>query len=80
MEYTFSTQGVCSKRIHFELKEGLVANVRFEGGCSGNLQGIAKLAEGRPASEVAGILSGIRCASKSTSCPDQLSRALSEHF
>ena len=48
----------------------------YGGGCGGNLQGIAKLAEGRTLDEVESILSGIRCGMKSTSCPDQLARAI----
>ena len=73
---TFAPKGVCSKRIDFDLDEGLVRNIRFEGGCDGNLQGVARLAEGRRVSEVVELLSGIKCGQKSTSCPDQLARAL----
>ena len=77
----YQTAGVCSRHIHFEVSpEGLVSGVRFERGCDGNGQGIAKLAEGRPAEEIIKILSGIRCEGKPTSCPDQLARALREHF
>ncbi len=77
----YQTSGVCSRRIHFDVTpDGIVTGVRFERGCNGNGQGIARLVEGRPADEVITILSGIRCEGKPTSCPDQLARALKEHL
>ena len=51
-KFTYKTRGVCSKNIHFELDEGVVRNVRFEGGCRGNTQGLSALAEGMPAEEL----------------------------
>jgi uncharacterized protein (TIGR03905 family) len=56
--------------------DGMVRNVVFTGGCNGNLQGIGKLVEGMPVSEVIDRLSGINCNGKGTSCPDQLACAL----
>ena len=56
-----------------------VKNVKFIGGCSGNLQGIAKLVENKPIEEVISLLSGIQCRSN-TSCPDQLSKALKQYL
>lgn len=76
MKYNYRTQGVCSRNISFELEDGIIKNVSFEGGCNGNLKGIAALAEGKSAEEVITALSGIRCGFKSTSCPDQFSKAL----
>ena len=71
--------GVCSKEIHFELDEnGKVHNTCFVGGCNGNLKGIGALVEGMDAKEVISRLEGVRCGMKSTSCPDQLARALKE--
>ena len=74
MHYTPS--GVCSQGIDFELEDGIVKNVRFTGGCSGNTQGVAALIQGMPAKEAIKRLKGLRCGFKSTSCPDQLARAL----
>nr|WP_317283240.1 TIGR03905 family TSCPD domain-containing protein [uncultured Sellimonas sp.] len=69
--------GVCSKEIEFDLDdEQCVHNVRFTGGCNGNLKGIACLIEGMKAEEAIRRLSGIRCGLKNTSCPDQLAQAL----
>ena len=78
MVYQYRTKGVCASRIHFDIQDGKVTNVQFEGGCHGNTQGIAKLVEGMTPEEVIKRLSGIRCRIKSTSCPNQLAIALKE--
>lgn len=76
MTYTRRNQGTCSRSVSFDLENGILKNVRFEGGCNGNLQGIARLVEGMDAEEAMNKLSGIRCGFKSTSCPDQLAQAI----
>ena len=76
MSYEYRPRGVCSQRITFDIEGGVVKNVKFTGGCHGNLQGIAKLVEGMKAEDVIEKLEGIRCGFKSTSCPDQLAKAL----
>lgn len=76
MKETFKTQGTCSRAISIELEDGIIKDVRFEGGCSGNTQGVARLVIGMKASDAIERLSGIRCGAKSTSCPDQLAKAL----
>ena len=73
---TYIPQGVCSQVIDVVVEDGIVSSVQFVGGCSGNTQGVAKLANGRPVEEVISILKGICCGMKSTSCPDQLACAL----
>ena len=76
---SFVPKGVCAKRIDFAIDEdSKVRDVRFEGGCSGNSAGVAKLVEGRDADEIVGLLGGITCGRKDTSCPDQLAQALTE--
>lgn len=75
MKFTYSPKGVCSRKIVMNLEDGIITDVAFEGGCNGNLKGMASLVKGRSAKEVVELLSGIRCDSKSTSCPDQLSKA-----
>ncbi len=78
-KHEYKTSGTCSRKIVFELDdENKVHNVVFEGGCHGNLQGIGKLVEGMDASDVIKRVEGIRCGFKATSCPDQLSKALTE--
>ena len=74
--YTYNTKGVCSRQIEFEVEEGIVKNVKFFGGCNGNLQGIGRLVEGMEIDEVIEKLEGVNCNGKGTSCPDQLAKAL----
>ena len=76
MKYQYTTQGTCSRIIDFEVEDGIVRNVRFTGGCHGNLQGIGALVEGMKIKDVIARLDGILCRDKPTSCPDQLARAL----
>ena len=77
--FTFNTKGTCSRQILFDVdSENKIHNVKFIGGCSGNLQGIAKLVEGRHIDEVEETLRGIKCRSN-TSCPDQLSEAIKNY-
>lgn len=76
--YSYTPKGICSKGISFDLEDNKVKNVSFIGGCSGNLKGLSSLIEGMEITEVIKRLKGIHCGSKSTSCPDQLSKALEE--
>ena len=72
----FQTRGVCSSAIDFDVVDNKVTNVRFQGGCSGNTQGVAALVEGMNIDEAIKRMKGIKCGFKPTSCPDQLSEAL----
>ncbi len=76
MTYSYKTSGTCSARIDFDVKDDIVTAVRFHGGCNGNLKGIASLVEGMNISDVIDKLQGIKCGFKTTSCPDQLAKAL----
>ena len=76
MQFEYKTKGTCSQRILFDVEEGKVKNVQFLGGCNGNLKGIAALVEGMDVNDVISRVEGIKCGMKSTSCPDQLARAL----
>ena len=76
MDYAYKPQGVCSRRIQFSVEDGVVRNVSFEGGCNGNSKGVAALVEGMKVEEAIRRMRGITCGYKSTSCPDQLARAL----
>ena len=78
MKYTYRTKGTCSRSITFDIEDGVVRNVRFQGGCNGNLKGIGAIVDGMKVEDVIDKLSGIRCGFKSTSCPDQLAQALME--
>lgn len=76
MHYDFKPNGVCSRKISFEVEDGIVKNVEFTGGCAGNTQGLSRLCEGRRVDELVSLLSGIKCGFKNTSCPDQLAKAI----
>lgn len=78
MTYTYIPKGVCSSRIDLELEGDTIRSVSFTGGCNGNLKGICRLVQGMTAQEAVEKLQGIQCGGKPTSCPDQLSRALTE--
>lgn len=69
---------VCSVAIDLTVENGIVREVCFEGGCSGNLQGISMLVRGMKVEEIIDRLEGITCGTKRTSCPDQLVKALRE--
>ena len=76
---TYLTKGTCSRQILYDVTpDGKVKNVKFIGGCSGNLQGISRLVQGKDVDEVISLLKGIKCRSN-TSCPDQLATALAEY-
>ncbi len=75
---TYKTSGVCSRSIDFEVENDIVTYVKFNGGCLGNTQGVAKLVQGRNIDEVISLLEGIMCR-LGTSCPDQLARALKQY-
>ena len=72
----YQTKGTCSTAIDIEVKDGRIESVAFTGGCNGNLQGISALVKGMMVEEAISRLKGIHCGFKSTSCPDQLAKAL----
>ena len=74
----FVPSSVCSAAIEVTVEDGVIREICFTGGCSGNLQGISLLVRGMKVEEVIDRLEGVRCGSKRTSCPDQLTKALRE--
>lgn len=78
MQYEYKTSGTCAAKILIDVDGDTVKSVRFVGGCHGNTQGISKLVEGMKVDDVIARLQGIRCGAKSTSCPDQLAKALAQ--
>ncbi len=79
MKFSYTPSGVCSRQINYEIEDGKVKNVEIVGGCNGNGKGIASLVEGLSVEEVIAKLKNIKCGNKTTSCPDQLARALEQH-
>lgn len=80
MEYTYRTKGVCSREITFDLNGDTVTNVRFLGGCNGNLKAVSKLVDGLTVDEIESKLKGNLCGQKGTSCADQLAIAVQEAY
>ena len=80
MIYRYYPKGVCSTQIDLELDGNIIKNVSFTGGCNGNLKAISSLVKGLTVDQVQERLSGIRCGMKSTSCSDQLARAIVEAY
>lgn len=75
-KYTFTPTGVCSRKIDFEIEDGVITYLQYTGGCNGNLKGISSLVKGMKVDDVIERLRGVDCGGRGTSCPDQLARAL----
>ena len=80
MRYSYNTKGVCAMKIQFDLNGNVVRNIKFYGGCNGNLKAISKLVDGMTVEEIEQKLRGNTCGRKSTSCADQLARAVREAY
>ncbi len=78
MKYTYTPHGVCSRAIKLDIEDGIIKDCSFIGGCSGNTQGVSALVKGMKVEDAINKLKGIDCAGRGTSCPDQLSKALSK--
>lgn len=78
MKTTYQPTGVCSKQFDLELEDGVIKRLSVTGGCNGNLKGISALLNGKKAEEIIPLIRGIKCGTKATSCPDQISLALEE--
>lgn len=78
MEYTYFPKGVCSNQIDIEVEGNVIKNVRFHGGCNGNLKAISKLVKEMPVEDVMEKLEGNTCGFRPTSCADQLVKGLRE--
>ena len=74
--FEYKTNGTCSSKIHFDLRDGKVHSVSFEDGCDGNLKALGILVEGMDANDLIKKLKGLRCGEKKTSCADQLAAAV----
>lgn len=80
MDYVYRTEIVCAQEIHFHLEDDVVTNVRFLGGCNGNLKAIAKLIDGWTVSQIEEKLLGNLCGRRPTSCADQLAKAVRQAY
>ena len=80
MQYHYETRGVCSRAIDINLDEatGIIRNVQFTGGCDGNLKAISKLVAGQNVDDIVAMMEGHTCGRRSTSCVDQMTKAIRE--
>ena len=74
----YNTKGTCARAVVVDVEDGVITDCKFVGGCHGNTQGVAALVTGMKAEDAIAKIKGIKCGMKSTSCPDQLARALEE--
>ena len=74
----YNTKGTCSRKVIVDIDDGVITDCSFVAGCPGNTMGVASLVKGMTVKEAIERLKGIRCGTKSTSCPDQLARALED--
>lgn len=80
MDYTYRTSYTCSQAISFLLEGNVVTNIRFYGGCDGNLKAISKLVDGWTVEQIEEKLRGNTCGRRPTSCADQLARGVREAY
>ena len=76
MHYQYRVSGVCPSMVEFDLDGEVARNIKFTGGCNGNLKAVATLVDGMTVDEINGKLAGNTCGFKKTSCADQLCQAL----
>ncbi len=79
-EYIYKPKGVCSSKFIFDIEDGVILDVKIFDGCPGNLFGISKLIVGMKVLDVINKFEGVTCGRRSTSCPDQIARALQEYL
>jgi len=80
MKYSYKTSGTCASNITFDIEGDVITNVQFTGGCNGNLKAISSLVEGMTVSQIEERVKGITCGWKTTSCSDQLSKAVRKAY
>ena len=78
MKYNYKTHGVCSREIEFDINDDIITNIKFNGGCPGNLNAISKLLDGKSVDYIYKMLKGNPCGNKNTSCADNLAIAVEE--
>lgn len=77
--YEYTPNGVCSKKMKFEIEDNIIKNIEIIGGCHGNSQGVISLCKDQPIDYVINRLKGIKCGFRNTSCPEQLAIALEQY-
>ena len=72
----YKPNGTCAQMISIKSYDGVIHEVKYNGGCPGNLLAIGELVKGMKVNEAIDRLDGIKCGNKQTSCADQLAQAL----
>lgn len=72
----YKTSGTCSRAVIIDIEDGVVTDCSFVGGCAGNTAGVSRLVKGMKVEDVVERLKGVKCGFKTTSCPDQLAKAI----
>lgn len=80
MEYKYKTSGTCSVVISFDINGNVITNIKFLGGCPGNLNAISKLLDGQTVEYIEEKLAGNLCGNRGTSCADQLAKAVKKAY
>lgn len=80
MEYNYKTQMTCSSLISFDINDNVITNIKFTGGCNGNLKAISKLVNGFTVEQIEEKLLGNTCGVRPTSCADQLAKAVRQAY
>ena len=76
----YQPKGVCCKMMQMRIKDDIIQDVEFVGGCNGNLSGIGILIKGMNINDIVPKLSGLHCGSRPTSCPDQLTKGIEAYL
>lgn len=80
MNYIYKPKGVCPLKISFNIEGDIISDIKFTGGCNGNLKAVAKLVDNWTVAQIEEKLLGNTCGLRSTSCADQLARAVREAY
>ena len=80
MDYIYEPENVCPIEISFHIEGDVITNIKFIGGCNGNLKAISKLLEGKTVNEIESVLKGNICGRRNTSCADQLAIAVRKAY
>ena len=80
MRYKYKTKGTCSVEISFDINDDIITNIKFLGGCDGNLKAISKLLDGKTVDYIESTLKGNLCGVRGTSCADQLAIAVRKAY
>ena len=80
MRYSYKPYGTCSSQIDFDIEGNVVTNVKFHGGCPGNLAAISKVIDGKTVQEIYNLFIDIKCGNKPTSCSSELAKAVMQAY